>query len=1059
MAAESVAAGGLVGRDEVIGRLYRVVADAVAGRGSLILLTGEPGAGKSAVLTATAEHATVLGAACGQGAGWPGEGAPAYWPWRQALRGVRRSGVTAAAADPVPGSREGDLGDGEPPASARFRRFDAAASRLIELARERPLVVLLDDLHWADEASVSFLAFLAPRLTAAPLAVVGAYRDVGDAPVAALAALAARSTVVPLGGLAAAAVRRIVADVLGPDQAEDVAADVVRRSGGNPFFVHQLCWVIAAGGTAGEVPPGVRGALELRFAAMDDDARRSTPLRSDGDTVAAGVQALHEVLGAAAALGPGFDPALLEAVTQQPGDAVRRALQLARRHRILMVADPVGGTGGTAGLRFAHDLLLEYAAELLPADRRAAVHAAATDVLLGRRAGGVDVPAARIAAHAVRADPRGEPARSASVEAAREAAATLAYEDAVRHWATAVAAARGPARHRLLLELAAARRRAGDGEGARRDAVRAVAAARAAGDADLLAGAALELQALGTRTWWPAEEIVAILEEALAALGPQPSGDALLVRARLLGALGRTLVWTGADPARGRDLARAAVDAARCSGDPAAVAEALLARHNAGWAPGTAGERLALAEEILAEGGRFPGRVPSELLLEARLLRAADLLELGDARFRPELEEFVRRAEASGQPRWRHAALVRRAMLALLSGRHDEVESLVATARDLGGRIGEPGAVDAWFDQLWDLRESQGRLGEMLGQVQDLVADQGSAPARAMRASALIALGRRDEAVAEMAPLAAGRAFSDGLADTQVGVLQAASGVELARALGAADVADRLRSLLLPYATDTVVSGAAVSFKGAVAHHLGVLATMLGRFEEARAQLERALAVHERLGATVWAERTRHELTGLSGTGGPDVDRAGAVLRRDGGHWTLSYAGATVHLPHSKGLADLAALLVAPGRAVRAADLMVAGDADVDARPGGDGLGLGADDVLDATARRQLRARLTDLDEEIAEAESWSDPERAARARDERDAILAELVAATGLGGRPRRLGDQSERARKAVSARIRDALARIEREHPALAAHLRATVTTGTWCRYDPPPPVGRRD
>ena len=86
----------------------------------------------------------------------------------------------------------------------------------------------------------------------------------------------------------------------------------------------------------------------------------------------------------------------------------------------------------------------------------------------------------------------------------------------------------------------------------------------------------------------------------------------------------------------------------------------------------------------------------------------------------------------------------------------------------------------------------------------------------------------------------------------------------------------------------------------------------------------------------------------------------------------------------------------------------------------GGALRLGADEVLDATARRQLRARLADLDDEIAEAESWSDPERAARARDERGAILAELAAATGLGGRARRLGDQSERARKAVSGRIR---------------------------------------
>jgi hypothetical protein len=117
----------------------------------------------------------------------------------------------------------------------------------------------------------------------------------------------------------------------------------------------------------------------------------------------------------------------------------------------------------------------------------------------------------------------------------------------------------------------------------------------------------------------------------------------------------------------------------------------------------------------------------------------------------------------------------------------------------------------------------------------------------------------------------------------------------------------------------------------------------------------------------------------------------------------------------------------------------------------------GADEVLDATARQQIRARLADLDEEIAEAENWSDPERAARARAERDALVREAAAAAGIGRRARRLGDQSERARKTVTARIRD-VNRIEQVHPALGAHLKASVTTGTYCAYSPPTPVAWR-
>jgi len=153
----------------------------------------------------------------------------------------------------------------------------------------------------------------------------------------------------------------------------------------------------------------------------------------------------------------------------------------------------------------------------------------------------------------------------------------------------------------------------------------------------------------------------------------------------------------------------------------------------------------------------------------------------------------------------------------------------------------------------------------------------------------------------------------------------------------------------------------------------------------------------------------------------------------------------------AKGLRDLATLLRSPGRPIRAANLVAgADDAAVSAE-----LRMGADEVLDERARQELRARLLDLEAEIEEAGRWHDPERAARAVLERDALVAELAAATGLGGRARRLGDQSERARKTVTARIRDVIDRVERVHPALGAHLRASVTTGTFCSYSPPAPT----
>ncbi len=303
-----------------------------------------------------------------------------------------------------------------------------------------------------------------------------------------------------------------------------------------------------------------------------------------------------------------------------------------------------------------------------------------------------------------------------------------------------------------------------------------------------------------------------------------------------------------------------------------------------------------------------------------------------------------------------------------------------------------------------------------------------------------------------------------------------------------------------------MVSGAAITFKGAVDHHLGVLAATAGRPGEAAAHLAQAVATHQRLGAAAWILRSRYELAriraaqsgreaeaaatlagvaaaarrrGLAGLA-RDAEAAGfqagrqpvtsGVFARDGAMWTLTYGGVTVRMRDAKGLADLAALLAVPGREVAAAELAAASgggrSAAADLRLGdhlrlgddpGPGTDLrgGADEVFNAAARRQIRARLAELTENIAEAEGGNDPERAARARAERDEVLSQVSAAAGAYGRSRLLGDQAERARKAVTARIRDIIGRIERVHPALAAHLRASVTTGARCSYSPSAPV----
>jgi hypothetical protein len=168
------------------------------------------------------------------------------------------------------------------------------------------------------------------------------------------------------------------------------------------------------------------------------------------------------------------------------------------------------------------------------------------------------------------------------------------------------------------------------------------------------------------------------------------------------------------------------------------------------------------------------------------------------------------------------------------------------------------------------------------------------------------------------------------------------------------------------------------------------------------------------------------------------------VFRRDLDVWTLIFAGVEARLPDAKGLHDLRTLLANPRVDVPASSLATDGFVSADAPP-----------VLDARAKAVYRRRLDDLDRELDRAAVRGDTRRAETLEKERQAILDELRRAAGLGGRDRRTNSDRERLRKTVTARIRDTLRRLDDRHPALAAHLRASVHTGAVCVYAPAEPL----
>ncbi len=827
--------GALAGRQDALAYVRRAVEEAIAGRGQLVLLTGEAGIGKTAMAAEAAAYAAGRGALVAWGSCWQGEGAPGYWPWVQVLRSLapadgrlrRRlaaeapalarllSEIPEPAAAPQPATTPEPAASAEPAAApepatfdeaaaVRFQLFDELASTLLASSKDRPLAVVLDDLHWADAPSLLLLEFLARRLHTARVLVVATYRDVDVGPhdplAPLLAEVAAASTVLPLRALAEAEVAEVMATITGAEPAAHLAASVHRRTGGNPFFVHQLTRLLMAQAgsaerlrpaAAGAIPPGVRATIERRLARLSP---RCTAL-----------------LGVAAVVGPELSAALLARVTGQPPAALRELLDEAVRARVL-----AGPREPPGPYRFAHDLFRETVDAELGADARARLHLQVGEALEADRMAGGEASPASLANHFVLAAAGGaggeEQAVRYSTLAAIQATRRLAHEEAARHWERAleildpVAGVEPSRRIALLVELGDARRRAGDLPAGRHAYVRAAQLARQAADPAGLARAALGLHAIGSRSWPSlADEVLLVLEEAAAALG----GEDTPMRARVLASLARELAWNGLDLARASRLAEQAVAAARRAADPAVLASCLLAQHNVVWGPGNAADRLALAGQLVEQAERMGDL---ELLAEARLLRAGDLLELADPRFHAELDEFIRIAETLRQPRLRYAALCRRALRALMAGRFGQAERLIGEAAALGRDLGEPDASDVEYSQLWELRSGQGRRSELLEGLRRLFPDE-SVQGRWFLAMSLLEQGDRHGAEAAAAPLLE----LDGAAPPRdqnwlPGVAYAG---ELAALLGTHALCERLHDALAPHAGEAVVVGAAITFRGA----------------------------------------------------------------------------------------------------------------------------------------------------------------------------------------------------------------------------------------------------
>jgi tetratricopeptide (TPR) repeat protein len=490
----------------------------------------------------------------------------------------------------------------------------------------------------------------------------------------------------------------------------------------------------------------------------------------------------------------------------------------------------------------------------------------------------LDADAAELAYHFSLAPPaRGAPKAVEYAEtAARRATGVLAYEEAARLYAVALAAleqAPDGAEHRcrLLLALGHAQTKAGDTIEAH-DTFRAAAdTARALGSAPLLAQAALGYGAPGQMAGGIVdEELVQLLEEALEAVGDSEPA----LRSRLVGRLAIELSFSEARERRA-ELSSEAVELARQVGDPRGLGFALVARHWSLWGPGNVQERLEAANDLL---GLAESSGDERLAIAGHRWRMIDLLELGDIdAVDIEIDAYARIAEQRRRLSDSLYVHIYRAMRLLLAGEFDAAEAEGYAAVSLGNRVQDPNTGNATLLQACTLRRERGRLERLEGPVRAYAERFHAIPGWVCVLAHLLAeTGRADEAREILDGFAADdfRGLPlDGIWLGAVGYL-----AETAAVLGDATHAQALHDLLEPYADRNVAIGWASACTGSAARHLGLLADLLGKRKQAIAYFETALAMNERMRARPWVAHSQVELARVLSQQAATRGRAGQLL-------------------------------------------------------------------------------------------------------------------------------------------------------------------------------------
>ena len=911
-----------VGREAELAQAEAAINEVFGGRGRLVLLAGEPGIGKSRLAEEVSARARSRDARVLVGRCWEVGGAPAYWPWVQALRPYiaerdRRDlrdelgagGGEMATLFPGLRAQFPDLPDPSAldPEAARFRLFDALVSFIARAAAKRPIVLVLDDLHAADEPSLLLLRFATQALATSRVLIVGAYRDVDPVLGGPLASTLAELATEPaarrmeLGGLAERDVAEYVRQTTGAAADDATVTAIHFRTEGNALFVDQVTRMLAADGGLRQGATGGEGLPQSVRDVIGQSLQRLSP-------------ACRQALTRASVLGREFALDALAGMTGSTPGAVLELLDEALEARTVGEAP-----GGPGRLRFSHALVRDVLYDELTPGRRLRLHAQAGGAIEALCVGNEAPHLAELAHHFVEAAPAGDSLRAVDYarRAGDHAASLLAYEEAARLYSMAIgvlapARENDGARCELLLSLGDAEARGGGFGTAQETFVRAAAVASRIGAAEQLGRAALGYG--GRHVWFRAgkdQRLIRLLDDALAAQPSRDSGMRAMLLARLAGALRDRPV-----PDRRAALTAEAVEIARRVGDPATLAYAIEGTYASISWPRDADRWLAMARE-LNQIARQLG--DSERAFAGHLHAFGALMVQGDVSGADvEFDALTDVAHELRQPLQLWGLAMAGVMRALQVGDFDRASELVERESGLGsgGRTGI--SDDATFQYVshfheWALGREQGALTEVRDSLERYVSEYPDQFIfRCMLTSLYSEIGEVNRARSELERLAA-----DDFQGLEVGTewfFGASLLAEVCERLHEPAHAPRLYAALAPYADYVVITHPEINL-GSAARYLGLLASASDRLDDAVVHYERALEANARMALRPWLARTQADLarTLLARDGPGDVERSGELsdtasatfaalgMREPAERLRAATAGARTHSPPRRG--------------------------------------------------------------------------------------------------------------------------------------------------------------